>query len=304
MRSRGRGHAATIALLGLSAILAGCGPDNLPPPAATPTDVPLPTPVTTTYAIRQTVWYAGLVIHVDAVSSVLRAGVGSLTADLRIENPGVDPASLDAPIRMTSSGQIAEPVRGTELPDIDPGGSAAVSIRFDVAAGFDVSHATLRIGRTSEHEVVVPLVKGVATIVTNEPRVLVLSGSGKAGSLMLTLKSAALRADLPDWGLELPPGSLALTVVYNAKYLGTFQGGFAFTAANIGLKLPNGTVVAPRADGQSQSAAVLLPRATKASLSSRFEVPIPGPGTYALVIRDGRSSSSVPIKIAVAAPGG
>jgi hypothetical protein len=301
---RGRGRAATIAVLGLAAILAGCGSDNQPPPAATPTDVPLPTPVTTTYTLQQTVWYAGLVVHVDSVSSVLRAAVGSLTAELRIENPGVDPASLDAPIRMTSGGSALEPVRGTELPDIDPGGSAAVSVRFDVETGFDVGRATFRIGRTSEHQVIVPLVKGVAALVTNEPRPIAVTGSGKAGSLMLTLKSGVLRADLPDWGLELPPGSLALTVVYDAKYLGTFQGGFAFTAANVGLRLPNGTVVAPRPDGHSQSAAVLLPRATKAGLTSRFDVPIPGPGTYALVIRDGKSGATIPFKIGAAAPGG
>jgi hypothetical protein len=291
-------------VLGLAAILAGCGLDNQPTPAATPTDVPLPAPVTTTYALQRTAWYAGLVIHVDSVSSILRAGVGSLTADLRIENPGTDPASLDAPILMISGSRILEPVAGTELPDIDAGGSAAVSVRFDVEAGFDVSHATFRIGRPSEHEVVVPLVKGVSALVTNEPRLLALSGSGKAGSLMLTLRSGSVRADLPDFGLELPHGSLVLTVVYNAQYLGTFQGGFAFTAANIGLRLPNGTVVGPRQDGHSQPAAVLLPRAPKEDLTSRFDIPIPGVGTYALVIRDGKSSASIPIKVAAAAPGG
>ena len=304
MTGRGRGRAATIAVIALVAILAGCGSDNQPPPAATPTDVPLPTPVTTTYVLQQSVWYAGLVIHVDSVSSVLRAGVGSLTADIRIDNPGTDPASLDAPIRVISGSGVLEPVRGTELPDIDPGGSVAISLRFDVGAGFDVGHATFRIGRAGEHEAVVPLVKGASALVTNEPRLLVLSGSGKAGSLMLTLRSGTIRADLPDWGLELAHGSLALSVVYDARYLGSFQGGFAFTAANIGLRLPNGTILGPRPDGHSQAAAVLLPRTPKGSLTSRFEVPIPGVGTYALVVRDGRSSASIPIKILPAAAGG
>ena len=303
MTGRGRGGAATTAMLALATLLAGCGSDIQPAPAATPTDVPLPTPVTTTYVLQQTVWYAGLVFHVDSVSSVLRAGVGTLTAEIQIDNPGVDPASLDAPIRMTSGKGVLEPVRGTELPDIDPGGSVAISLRFDVEAGFDVSRATFRIGRTGEHEAVVPLVKGVAAVVTNEPRLLALGGSAKAGSLMLTLKAGTLRADLPDWGLELPPGSLALAVIYDARYLGTFPGGFAFTAANVGLKLPSGTIVGPRQDGHSQSAAVLLPGTPKTGLTSRFEVPIPGVGSYALVIRDGTSAASIPIKIAPPAPG-
>src|SRR4029077_5326204 len=101
-------------------------------------DVPVPARVPTTYVVGQAVWYAGLVIHLDSVNSVLRAGVGSLTADVRIDNPGTDPASLDAPIRLISGGGVLEPVRGTELPDIDPGASVAISLRFDVEAGFDV----------------------------------------------------------------------------------------------------------------------------------------------------------------------
>ena len=297
--------AASIALLGLAALLGGCGPEVAPSPAATPTDIPLPTPVTTAYVPAATAWYAGLVIHVDAVSAVLRAGTGTATVQLRIENPGSAVASLEAPLRLTSNGQVALPVRGTELPDVEAGGSAAASVAFDITPGFDLATATFRIGRTSEHQVVVPLVAGAADLVANMPTALAFSGAkatAAAGSLRLTLASGELRADLPDWGLELPARSLALTLTYDVRYLGTFAGGLAFTAANIGLSLPNGTVVGPRTDGQSQSTVLLVPGVVAHGLSSRFEVPIPGPGRYALVIRDGKASASIAVVIAAASP--
>ena len=298
-------RAGRLAVLGLAVLFAGCGSDVSVLPSATPTGVPLPTPVTTTFAPQAMTWYAGLVIHVDSASAVLRAGIGTVTVGIRIENPGPDPASLDAPIRLTSNGQVVEPVRGTELPDVEAGGSAAATIPFEVEAGFDVGLATFRIGRTSEHQVVVPLVAGAAALVTNAPQALVFKAvTATAGTLRLTLRSGELRADLPDWGLELLPQALALTLTYDAKYVGQFGGGFAFTAANVGLKLPNGTVIAPRTDGHSQSAAVLLPGATSAGLASRFEVPIPGPGAYALVIRDGKASATIPVNVGAPIPGG
>ena len=305
MTAGGRGPAVLIAVLSMAVLGAGCGPDIGPSPTPPPTAVPLPTPVTTTYAVTTTAWYGGLVIHVDGVTAVLRAGVGAAAADLRIENPGTDPAALTAPIRSTSGGTVADPVRGTSLPDVDAGGSASVTIRFDIAAGFDLAAATLRIGRSTEHQVVVPLTPGVADLVTNAPLTLSPTpATATAGSLRLTLRGAELRADLPDWGLELPPGVLALTLTYDARYVGQFSGGFAFTGANVGLKLPDGTVIGPRQDGHSQSTAVLLPGAVASGLSSRFEVPIPGPGKYALVIRDGSRSASIPLVIKAPAPGG
>ncbi len=305
MTAGGRGPAVLIAVLSMAVLVAGCGSDAAPSPSPTPTDVPLPTPVTTTYATSVTTWYGGLVIHVDGFMAVLRAGVGSVAASMRIENPGTDAATLTAPIRLTSGGAVAEPARGTSLPDLDAGGSASVLIRFDVVAGFDVASATLRIGRSTEHQVVVPLTPGVADLVTNAPQTLELApASVTAGSLRVTIRGAVLRADLPDWGLELPPGVLALTLTYDARYVGQFAGGFAFTGANVGLRLPDGTVVGPRQDGQSQSTAVLLPGAAATGLGSRFEVPIPGPGKYALIVRDGSSNASIPIVIKAPAAGG
>jgi hypothetical protein len=268
-----------------------------PPPVATPTDIPLPTPVTTTYALNFTAWYAGLVIHVDTVTAVLRAGTGSVTAEMRLENPGADLASLAAPIRLTSTGQVVEPVRGTTVPDVPAGGSVAVSVAFDIDDAFDLGFAAIRIGRTAYHQVVFPLVEGPMSRVTLEPQAFELSGKARAGNLLVTVHGAELRADLPDWALELPPTTLALTVTYDAKYAGDFSGGFAFTAANIGLVLPSGKTVAARADGHSSPAVVILAGKTATGLQSRFDVPDPGIGLYSLVIHDGSATKTIPLII-------
>ena len=73
----------------------------------------------------------------------------------------------------------------------------------------------------------------------------------------ITITGGEMRSDLPDWGLELPRGSMSLAISYTARYRGDFAGGFAFTGANLGLRLPDGTTLGARADGHSQSVAVL-----------------------------------------------
>lgn len=298
MTRGGRRLAVTAAVLVLSGLPGGCGPSVTPPPLASPTDVPLPTPVTTTYAVNLTVWYAGLVIHVDTVTAVLRAGTGSITADVRFENPGSDPASLEAPLRLTSRGVIVEPVRGTTMPDVAPGGSAAATIAFDVDDTFDLTYAAIRIGRTAYHQAVIPFAEGPMSRVSLEPQAFDLSGFAKAGNLIIAVHAAELRADLPDWRLELPPTTMALTITYDARYAGSFAGGFAFTAANIGLLLPNGKTVAAREDGHSSPAVVIGAGKTVTGLESRFDVPSPGIGTYGLVIRDGTATKTIPLVIA------
>jgi len=298
MRRAGRRRAARFAVLALAALLSGCGSSVAPAPSPTPTDVPLPTPVTTAYAVQATVWYAGLIVHVDSVTSVLRAGVGAVTAAIRIENPGPDLASLDAALRLTSSGQIVEPIHGTTLPDIPAGGSAAVSVEFDVEAGFDVPAAVLRIGRTSYHQAVVPVAPGSVVPVTLQPRSLQLDGTAQAGNLAVTVRGGELRADLPDWGIELGPDAMALSVTYDARYAGSFSGGFAFTTGNIALVLPDGTKLAARPDGRSAPAILIGPGATVTSLVSRFDVAAPGTGSYALEIRDGTATKRIPLTIA------
>ncbi len=272
----------------------------IPPASVAPTATPLPTATTTIYPVRATAWYAGLILHLDQVSAVIDEGGGVVSLKLRLENPGQDLAGLDVPILLAASGRAVEPVRGTLVPDVEAGASVGTTILFDVDGAFDLPRAAIRIGRSAEHVVVIPLVPGSQNLVTLEPHLQGLSGSASVGSLTVTLTGAELRADLPDWGLELAHDAMALSVSYTARYRGEFSGGFAFTSANIGLRLPDGSIIAPREDGRSQSIAVLEPGVANPGLRSRFEVPVPGPGSYALILRDG--TLSVPLDFTIEEP--
>ncbi len=291
-------------IVAVAVVLGGCSADETFAPTVAPTLAPLPTPATTTYALRTTGWYAGLVIHLDDAVSVIDESGGVVAVQFRFENPGDDPLSLDAPLSLVSGARSVGPVRGTEVPAVPAGTSVGVTVEFDVDGTFDLAVAAVRIGRSDEHAVVVPLIAGSQDAVTLEPVAVDLAGSATVGSLTVRLSGAVLRADLPDWGLEVTLERLALTVSYSAQYRGTFGGGFAFTGDQIGLRLPDGTIIAAREDGHSQSIVLLKPGAAVPGLSSRFEVPLPGTGSYALIIRDGKLSVPLAFQIEESVPGG
>lgn len=296
--------AVRLLALAVTGLVAACATPATPPATIAPTATPLPTPVSTTYALDTTAWYAGLIIHFDAASSVLDEGGGAVTVDLRLENPGPELASLSVGVLLAAGGRAVEPIRETVIPDVPPGTSVGTALRFDVDGSFDVANAAIRIGRATEHIVIVPLVAGSQVLTTLEPVPLALAGKATAGTLTIAITGGELRSDLPDWGLELPRGSMSLAITYTARYRGDFAGGFAFTGANLGLRLPDGTTVGARADGHSQSVAVLVPGTAVPNLFARFEVPVPAAGQYTLVVRDGTSRASIPFTIAEAGPGG
>jgi hypothetical protein len=287
------GAGLATAVLALVSMLMACSPAPAPSVLATPTPEPLPTATITSYAIGATAWYAGLVLHVDGATATLDEGIGSVEVALRLENPGTDTATLVAPVLLVALDMTLQPVRETVFPDIPAGGTVGSTVAFAVDRTFRLARAALRIGRPDEHQVVVPLVAGSGKTVTLEPRTLKVGGSGAAGSLVVKLTGGELRADLPDWGLELPGTSLALSVVYDVTFRSSFAGGFPFTGDSVGLRLPDGTTVAARPDGHSAPATVIAAGATTKGLRSRFEVPAPGTGAYALVIRNGSATTTV-----------
>lgn len=301
-----RRSATRIAGLSALALLAvtACSPESTPEPTIGALATPLPTPRTTLYQLDATAWYAGLVIHLDSAKSVIDEGGGFVMVNIRLDNPGVDLASLQVPVLLVAGGRAVEPVRGTVVPNVPAGSSVGTTLQFDVDGSFELSRSAIRIGRAAEHVVIVPLIAGSQERVTLDPLTLVLGGTATAGQLTIILTGGELRADLPDWGLELPRGALALTVRYTARYKGDFVGGFAFTGTNLGLRLPDGTVVSYRPDGHSQSVAVLEPGTSVPDLFARFDVPAPGAGVYALLVQDGPKRASIPFTIDVLGPGG
>lgn len=288
---------------GISIALAGCLTDAPPPTAQpTPTATPEATPTVTTYRLDRSVWYGGFVMTFATATATLDAKGGAVVVQAVIGNPGDDAATMDGPVVLAAGALTAESTRESILPLVPAHDLAKATFVFDVTPGFDLAAAEIRVGREEEHQAIVPLAAASTSTVDLRPLAHDLAVEGQAGSLLVQLHGAELRADLPDWRLELDDGVLALSLTYDATYRATFSGGFPFTAANVGLRLADGTVLEPRRDGHSQSVLVLEPGVRAVALQSRFEVPAPGLGPYVLVIRDGAATADLPFEIPPAAP--
>lgn len=280
----------------LAAALAGCSSETTTP-SPSPTPAPLPTPVLTTYSLEMTAWIEGLVVTVHGASASLDPKGGPVTVTLRIDNPGADVAALDVPIRLTASGYVYNVVSGTVLPEVEAGASAEVSLVFEVDSHSSIDDGVLRIGRPGDHQVQIPFTNGPIPTITLKPAPAALSGTVTAGGIRLVLRRREVRWDVPDYYQELPVSTEALTVTYDVTYAGTFTGGIAFTGANVRLRLPDGTLVAPRRDGHSQSVVLVGLGKTAKNLISRFEIPAGTSGTLGLLVIDGSIHRLIPFKI-------
>jgi hypothetical protein len=288
-----------VLLVAVAATLAGCFDDEGPSAAPTPTRAPEPTPITTTYQLGMTAWYAGLILHFDAAIVTLDERGGPVVVGLRLDNPGTEPAQLNGKIWLVVAGTRMEATRESRLPTVPAGGSAAAILTYELQGIASVEDAVIEIGDAPLHVATIPLrpTTGVATLF--EPRELNLSSARPetAGAVRIVLKKGLLRWDLPDWLQELDAGLQALTLTYDVVYAGDFAGGLAFTGDNVQLRLPDGTRVDPRADGHSQSVELIGPRKAKKSLFSRFEIPAGTTGEFALMVRSGSQEKAIEFTI-------
>jgi hypothetical protein len=289
-----RGLALAIAF---ATVVSGCldGAPSFAPPS--PTREPEPTPVTTTYEVGGTVWYEGLVLHLDRVTSVLDARGGPVDVALRVDNPNADPAELQATIFLVIDGVPIRPTRESRIPPIPDKGQVSGVMTYELQGVTSIDDASVQVGDAPYHVALVPLTAGSAAV-TLEPQQLALTGTGTAGDLQISLKSGVQRWDLPDWSLELPVDRQVILVTFDATYVGEFTGGFPFNAAtNVALRLPDGTVVPPRADGHFRPVELIGPGRTKRGLTTRFEIPASVSGELAFVVIDGDKTHLIPLAI-------
>ena len=255
------------------------------------------TPVTTVYDLDTTSWYAGLELSFSTATAVFDQYGGTVTIGTGFRNDGPDDQTLDAPVQVVIGSARFDPQHGTVMPDVPAGGTSDVTLTFQIVGQTSVDAATLRVGASDANQVVIPFRHGAVPTVTLQPRSIRVTGTANAADLRLTLRTAVLRWDLPDWSDELPLGQAALTLTYDVTYRGTFSGGLAFTGDAVSLRLPDGSSVGPRRDGHSQSIALLLPGKTQAGLSSRFQVPSGEIGTYVLTLRNGSAKATLKFTI-------
>jgi hypothetical protein len=275
----------TIAITAILVTLAACVDAPSASPVPTATAVPEPTAVSKTYELGTKVWYEGLVVTFDRVTSLLDPRGGTVELLVGIANPGADPATLDGGIALVVGDTHVQPTRDSQLPEVPAAGSAATVLTFELQAITSVDAGVFEVGGAPEHVARVPITAQGGQAVTFEPRAFKLKGSAQASTMRLTIRSGLVRWDLPDWAQELNANLAVLTVTYDVTYAGDFGGGLAFTGDNVALKLPDGTVVEARKDGHSQSVELVGSHKTKKGLFSRFEIPSDATGTFTLLVR-------------------
>jgi hypothetical protein len=262
------------------------------PGAAAPTEAPAesvaaaPTPSTVTVQVDQAIWFAGFKVTFGAATAELTPGRGgSVTIEAQFENTGDDSARFDGTLNLASAGENATEGLAMDIPSVPGGQTGKGTLAFDVADSFTLDDAVLTVGRPTNQQAIVPLTASAGTAVTLEPVAVPVSGSGKAGDLKLELRTGEHRADQPWSHGQMEQGSFVLTVTYDASFVSDFAGGFAFSAENVALKLPDGTTVGTIQDGKSQSIELIGPSSTVKDLFSRFEIPDPAAGDYVLLVR-------------------
>ena len=290
-----RGPVAVLAVLA-AATLGGCLDVAVPSTSPTVAPTPEPTPVTITYQLNATVWYEGLLVHVDSAAATLDQRGGPVEVRLRLENPGDDDSDLSARILLQVDAGAAPPVaptRDSRVPTVPAKGIVGAVMTYDLQGVASVAGAVIHIGEAPNHVALIPLTAAGGAPETFEPVAVAVSGRGDAADLRITLRTGEIRWDLPDWSLELPSDVEALTLTYDVTYLGNFTGGFAFTGNNVALKLPDGKIVEARRDGHSQSIELIGAGSTKRALFTRFEVPSGLTGKFALLVRNGSARRTI-----------
>jgi hypothetical protein len=287
------GRRLAIALTIAATALAGCLDAPAASPSPTPTREPEPTPRVTTYRLGTTVWYEGLLVHFERATATLDARGGPVEVDVRIENSAAEAADLNAPINLLVDGELVEPTRESRVPTIPAEGAESVLLRYELQGVSSVNDAALQIGTDPLHLGRVPLTPAGGEPAAFEPIALDVGGTGTAGDLRIRLREGLVRWDLPDWSQQLEADVQALTLTYDVTYLGEFTGGFAFTGDNVSLRLPDGSMVAPRRDGHSQSVELIGTGKTVEGLISRFEIPAGMTGRYAFFVRDAGKETGI-----------
>ena len=301
-RRRWRLRPAVALLLALSGalLLAACGGGDDDKTQATQTEAAQggPTEIApatgeATVQVDESFWHAGWKVTLGEATFTPSArpggsDAGDVAIEATFENLSDSTSSFNSELVLTAGGQdYAESTPDQELPSVPGGRKGNGLITFTVDGDFDFDDATLTIGNISNNQATVPIGPRGDKLVSLEPKTFTLTGTAVAGPLTVTLESAELRADLPDWGDEMEKGRLALTVSFSVTIgTGIPTGEGVLQDGNVALQLPDGTSVAVRSDGRSGVNELLQGKegTTISDLSVRFEVDEPAEGDYAFVV--------------------
>jgi len=252
--------------------------------------------------VDQSFWHAGWKVTLgEATLSESDTGSGELFIEAEFENLGIDQATFDSQLLVTSGGNdyADETFEGHDLPTVPGERTGDGSFNFRVDEEFDLDSATLIVGNPVNNQAIVPIGPDGDELVSLEPQEIAAAGTVTAGALTLTVERAELRADLPYKHSEMEEGSLALTVYFSATPSAGIQiGQGVLQSPNVALELPNGTSMAVISDGQSGVNELLQGKegTTIPDLAVRFAVEDPAEGTYAFILRGNYGPSGADVE--------
>jgi len=237
--------------------------------------------------IDESVWHAGFKVTLG--TATYDPDTNSVEIDATFENLAVETASFNSQVVIeTPDGAYDTKAIASDYPNVPGGQKTNGTIAIVVEDGFSFDDATLVIGNAQNNQAQVPLGPGGDGLVTLEPIALDVTGDVTAGAVTLHVESAELRADIPNVHQEVKKGYRLLIV----RFAATPQPGIAIGQGvlfneNVFLKLPDGTSVSVRPDGNSGPIELLQGRegTTIRDLIARFEVPEPIDGAYAFALK-------------------
>lgn len=236
-------------------------------------------------------WHAGWKVTVgEATLTPGDFGAGEVSLGAEFENLGVDQATFDSQLILTSGGNdyADESFDGHDFPDVPGERTGKGSFNFQVDEEFSLDDATLIVGNAQNNQAIVPIGPDGDEHVSLEPQQIAATGDVTAGAVTATVERAEARADLPDRHSEMEEGKLALTVFFSVTPATGIQiGQGVFQSQNVALELPDGTSVAVIDDGVSGVNELLQGRegTTISDLQVRFPVDEPVEGTYKFVVK-------------------
>ncbi|GAC1363822.1 MAG: hypothetical protein NVSMB32_05750 [Actinomycetota bacterium] len=315
--SRRSRFVGAIALVGAMAVGTACGggssPNANPPVArsqspslARASSSPQPQAART---VGKTVWFEGFKLTIDTASflppspGTFSGQVAQLTLNATFENLGNDPAMFNGASSVNSHGQDFPASSSGTIPNIPGGGKGKGTIIYDVDSAFALDSAVITFGKPDETKAKVPL-GASGSLVALAPLPVSGLASVTAGENTVAMKSGEARADKVS---EHGQAATGHWYVYIKGALSRTAGGNGnFGAADLALKLPDGTSVVGEA-ADTKSCCYNLTPGQPEDFTFRFLVGDPPSGSYSGTIKGSANGTDVTAPFAfqvAAAPAG
>lgn len=235
--------------------------------------------------------YAGFEITAEKLTYTPASGVtsGTVELDILLRNLADRSGSLgfSTPFSLASGDHHYRGQNRHEWPTVPAKAENEVTLTFLVDEYFSPDDAVLTVGGNATVASVIPL-GSAGSPVTNEPRTVDLSGSGRSGIVTATLTGATLRADLPKVFRQTAKHKRYLLIRFEMTNHSSREhpyGDIVVSAAAFTLLEPGGnTITAYNLDDWYGGADVarIVPGATAHDLLATFELDAPVSGEYVL----------------------